>query len=253
MMNSVLEFQQISAKMIKTISNYCLLVLTVSFFSCAPGNEQARIRIVDLQGKPHAIATRVPELNSNALARQDNIIDSQNNQKISDSSEMKPQISATPNYMTPAQNDLGTAPISESSKSLQQTKPDNESDESIVAAGAPLDKETVEYDLAESENQAKTSDNSSDKKPKKVLAKEKAVVTKGKGKIFIQVGSFSNLANAKQSLVKMQKFHRGKVETIEGEKIIYRVLLGPFSTKQQARKEVKHIKNSGYEAIIVKN
>jgi cell division protein FtsN len=70
---------------------------------------------------------------------------------------------------------------------------------------------------------------------------------------FVQVGSFSTMDHAKQSLTKMEKFHKGKVETIDGEKTIYRVLLGPFPNRQETNEMVKKIKASGQEAILVKN
>ena len=51
----------------------------------------------------------------------------------------------------------------------------------------------------------------------------------------------------------MKKFHRGKIEMAESdEQKIYRVLLGPFVNKNQARKVVNKIVNSGHEAILVK-
>jgi cell division protein FtsN len=50
----------------------------------------------------------------------------------------------------------------------------------------------------------------------------------------------------------MKKFHSGKIETVEGEKTIYRVLLGPFSDKNKAKEVVKKITDSGRDAIITK-
>jgi cell division protein FtsN len=51
----------------------------------------------------------------------------------------------------------------------------------------------------------------------------------------------------------MKKFHRGKVELVETQdRRMYRVLLGPFANKNQARKLVANVLNSGHEAILVK-
>ena len=51
----------------------------------------------------------------------------------------------------------------------------------------------------------------------------------------------------------MKKFHRGKVELSETQDHrMYRVLLGPFTSKPQARKVVSNIIKSGFEAILVK-
>jgi cell division protein FtsN len=51
----------------------------------------------------------------------------------------------------------------------------------------------------------------------------------------------------------MEKFHQGRVETVNGEKKIYRVLLGPFSSKAQAREMAQKITDSGYEAVLMRN
>ena len=51
----------------------------------------------------------------------------------------------------------------------------------------------------------------------------------------------------------MQKFYKGKIELAEtADRKMYRVLLGPFTNKIQARKMVNKVVNSGHEAILVK-
>ena len=50
----------------------------------------------------------------------------------------------------------------------------------------------------------------------------------------------------------MQKFHSGKIETVAGNKTIYRVWLGPFDNRDDANNMVKNIATSGHEAILVK-
>ena len=52
---------------------------------------------------------------------------------------------------------------------------------------------------------------------------ERAAQAAQKG-LFVQVGSFSNSENAAKTLAKMNKFHKGHVETVTGDKTIYRVL-----------------------------
>jgi cell division protein FtsN len=51
----------------------------------------------------------------------------------------------------------------------------------------------------------------------------------------------------------MRKFHRGKIEIIEGDKAIHRVLLGPFPNRKKAKEMVKKIASSGHEAILVRS
>ena len=62
--------------MIKLFIKNILIFLTLLIVSCSKSDEK-RIRIVDLQGKSHAIKTRVPELNVEILESQDIINDTQ--------------------------------------------------------------------------------------------------------------------------------------------------------------------------------
>jgi cell division septation protein DedD len=223
-----------------------VIFLSLFFASCSAKEEQqTKIRIVDLQGKPHSVTTKTPELNNQALAMQGKMRDGRNNF----ANEVKKEEKFPQNF---AQQDADFGAVSSEAiqKTLQFSKQPTEknsekSDNSIVSAGASEDKnQTVEYDLLEGEEKTKKP-----AKSKKVLAKKSAVTKK----FFAQVGSFSNSGNAKQTLNEMAKFHKGRIEVVEGEKTIYRVLIGPFSNKAQANEMVKKISNSGREAILVRS
>jgi cell division protein FtsN len=262
----------------------CILILLgLVSFSCASQNEQQapQIRIVDLQGKPRSVTTRMPEMNAQAMANQGR--------------------QAVQTALPPMRQEPAAAPQADygefSSQAIQQTlqpaqqqtvyvKPApipaaQNSNPSILGAATPENRtEEVEYDLAQDytqENAGETLKEAQEKlkKPAKVTATIKPLEKKspksdsakigkvvplkvekaGKktGQFYVQVGSFSSVENAKQALTKMQKFHKGKVETIEGEKTIHRVLLGPFSNRQKTNDMVTRIKSSGHEAILVKN
>jgi cell division protein FtsN len=128
----------------------------------------------------------------------------------------------------------------------------------MLAAGEDPNK-TIEYDLAKTEEEKAPATKITEKKSRKSALKnnKKAATasartsTKTKG-FFVQVGSFANKANADQTLEKMQSFHEGQIESGTKEKIIYRVLLGPFNNKKEASEILAKITNSGHEAIIVK-
>ncbi len=70
---------------------------------------------------------------------------------------------------------------------------------------------------------------------------------------FVQVGSFSNEFSAKEMLEKTQKFSKGMIEVNEGERKLYRALLGPFKTKASAQKVLKKVVSAGHEAVLKKN
>jgi cell division protein FtsN len=230
-----------------------VIFLSLFFASCSTKDEQqTKIRIVDLQGKPHSITTKTPELNNQALAMQGKMREGRNNF----ANEIKKEEKSSQNF---AQQDADFGAVS--SEAIQKTlqfskqpaeKNSEKSDNSIVSAGVNEDKnQTVEYDLLEGEEKVKKPT-----KSKKILAKKSAEKTAGAKvtkKFFVQVGSFSNSGNAKQKLNEMSKFHKGKIETVEGEKTIYRVLIGPFSNKVQANEMVKKISDSGREAILVRS
>jgi cell division protein FtsN len=216
-----------------------VIFLSLMLASCASKNDQqSKIRIVDLQGKSHPVITRVPELNAQALVAQGKIV----GDPFANKNTAPTQKDLTQN--TP---DYGAI----QPESLQKT-PRPIVAENAVAANKD---QAVEYDLSDPAETKKLSEKAPAKKA--VISKSKkpakaAAVAKS-GRFSVQVGSFSNQESANQTLVVMQKFHAGKVETVEGEKTIYRVLLGPFSARKQANELVKKITDSGHEAILVRN
>jgi len=227
------------------MKNILIIFFTIFFISCVPKNEQqTKIRIVDLEGKSRPIATKVPELNAQALASQGTLSQSQKN--ITNSA---PQENLTPN---PASNSTDPKPNLPLANPQQDIKnPDG---------GATAIKEdpnkAIEYDLAQTEitptEKPIKNKNAVTKKRLKTGAKSSSAEAK-KGEFFAQVGYFSNESNADQTLAKMKIFHEGKIETGTGAKTSYRVLLGPFANKKQASAMVHKIVNSGHEAIVVRN
>lgn len=241
-----------------------VIFFSLILVSCAAKNDQqAQIRIVDLHGKSRAVHTQVPELNLQAMYMQGMSPKPSGPSNNPNVAENYSENSAAVSQQNPPQNnnDFGKTiqqtfqPITQ--KQNQQVAANNNV---VTTAGALQDQDqTVQYDLSESDQTPVVEEKLPTKKhAKKITASNKsskktvaaASATKG---IFVQVGSFSVLYNAKQSLASMQKFHGGIVETIEGEKPIYRVLLGPFSNKKAANQMVAKITNSGHEAIVVRN
>lgn len=220
----------------KVFGQISVIFLSLFFVSCAAKEEQAKLRIVDLQGKSHPLNTRVPEGNLAAMSNQNRMA----GQSMQPQEAPQTQVTqeSNPDYGLTIQNTFQPQP-----------KP---VDNSLKAAQvAPAKEETIEYDLSEEE--VKVEKPVAKKEAKKSAAK-KSVAAKGKQKgLFVQVGSFSSIASAKQTLSGMEKFHKGHVETVKGKKTIYRVLLGPFSSKQDANALVAEIKEAGHEAVLMRN
>ena len=229
-----------------------LLVLT----SCNNSPKQAKLRIVDLQGKPHNVQMRTPELNMQALAAQGNLSEEkiQAQPRKADAAP-EPQI-ASNKY---ANKDFGASSADAIKNTLQMpTNPQqaapsavpeaNEAD--ILTAGndAKNKDRTVEYTLSKS-NKAHVINTHA--------AHSQDVEAKKQRGIFVQTGSFTVLQHAKNSLTKIEhlagKSSPAMVEEAQNnDKTVYRVLIGPFPNKQKANAMIAKLAKSGQQAIIVK-
>ncbi len=230
----------------KKMKKIFLVFFSLFFISCSQEEQQPRIRIVDLQGNEHHVTTKVPDLNAQILTSQGRMP-----QQYQDRRAMQtPQEDLAQNSPAAVPMDLSPAPMPQPTVEVNKSG----KDELLVTAGAPQnkDQETVEYSLNDGEKTAKEAEKVPAKATHKTKKEKAAAKTSGK-KFFVQVGSFASISNAKRTLAEMEKFHQGKVTTVEAKKTIYRVLLGPFSNKNSATKIVKEITDSGHEAILVKN
>jgi cell division protein FtsN len=231
-----MQMKQIFAKIF-------IIIFSLTLASCLPkNNQEPRIKIVDLDGKSHNMVTKIPELNKRAMASQEMAASSQFNIPQNNSNEM-----AAPNNVS--QNLENSAPDYGIDFSQSPQKQSNEKEKIVVSAGVQS-KEVAEYDFSKPEEEKivePTKEVAQKSTGKKSLPSESRKAQKG---IFVQVGSFSNLENAKQTLALMQKFHKGKIEDVKGKTTIHRVLLGPFSTKTKAQAVLKKITASGHEAVL---
>ena len=253
-------------------TKFLLLGLNVLLFACMPKEDNTKIRIVDLNGNARKVTTRYPELNVAALNSQGKAYEKTSQGAFANSIK----VSSSPTYIKKEEAVAEVKPEQVDGNNLttqQQNFVENQtSDVPAVVEGAGntvvenTDKNTevVEYDLTKTVeapvvvNQAAEKKLSKKEKSKKAEVKSKSVTkspakkASTKGKFFVQVGSFSNHENANSTLTKMQKFHSGKIETVAGNKTIYRVWLGPFDNRDDANNMVKNIATSGHEAILVK-
>lgn len=239
------------------------LILPLFFAACVAKNTDPQIRIVDMQGRPKPVKTKMPELNAQALAAQG--FDTRTRDL-----NQAPQDVGYRNAPNAAnnKNDFGAVSAQNIQQSLQPTQqvqqpivyqnvePQQVAQNSKTDVGAGSGNEAVEYDLAE----AKGDENATQvkifptKKPVKKAAAKKVAVAKSAGgkKFFAQVGSFSSKGNADVTLSQMQKFHGGKVVEADGEKVMYRVWLGPLKNRAQANALISKIKASGSDAVLVR-
>jgi len=221
-----------------------LFFTSCGFFSKAKKDDQPQIRIVDLQGKSHPVVTKVPELNAKVLAAKGD----QTNFPIINETKKPVQVGEI-KYQNYQDQNLANAQATSQfpQGSSQLIKEENAQNDELIQAGKKDEDQVVEYDL----NESKTILNP--KKSAKKTGSKKSLTADSGGKFFVQVGSFSSRARAEATLEKMQNFHSGKIEVVEGEKTIYRSLLGPFSNKIKAREMVKKITSTKQDAIIVKS
>ncbi len=250
------------------LKNFAIL-LSLFATSCLKAESEAPvIRIVNLQGQSRDVRTRVPELNARILESQGRIPlqesssqfqqrDLSQNQSATSQERASVDQSTAQTIKDTLQAEPGQKP---SNFNLVKNEPGNESADSMTSVGAVGDNDQeIEYDVSDSAQSKKAKGGKMKLKvleqpPLKKSGKE-IVVSKSKQKgIFVQVGSFSNEESAKQVLGATQKFYKGRIEEGEaGDKTIYRVLLGPFASSAKAKVVMSKVKNSGRDAILVKN
>ena len=220
---------------------FSLIVVACS----SKSDQQPRIRIVDLDGKSHPIATKIPEMNKQAMASQGVFKE----QTETFQNNLPPQQDVAQNPVATAP-DYGVAAPDEAQKNLspKNAAMQSNSQQEVAVNAGKQPEEAIEYDLSKPEEDAKPEPKLKETKPVK-----KSAAAKTEKGLFVQVGSFASASNAKNTLAKMQKFHKGKIETVEGEKTMYRVLLGPFTSKAKAQAMVKKITESGHEAVLMRN
>lgn len=243
--------------------DFIIIFLSLIFTSCSwPNwgkNDQPKIRIVDLQGKSHDVVTKVPELNSQALAAQGKI--NVNTPKFVETKSLQTGEIKYQNYQ-----DQNIANAKATSNFPQVNPTNSETTSENLGTVTKDNNQTIEYNLADTKTSIDDVKNNVQAGTKYVYKKNneselknlksensQSVSAKTGKKFFVQVGSFSSFANAESILKKMKKFHDGKVETLEGEKTIYRVLLGPLENRTKAKQLANKITSSGHDAIITKS
>ncbi len=245
-----------------------IIFLSVVLVSCSSKGDTKKIRIVDLQGKSHAVKTKVPELNAQILESQGKLWqeermfgDTSNGQQGSNlvAQDLANQEPAQNKYPAADYNAASLELAKQNSQQIAQVQSDatmpTEIKPSKIAAGSfDSDKVVeVEYDLSDSKKSKKFKMASAPAKHE-VLADPLTETSNGvlKG-IFVQTGAFSTMNNAEKSSSAVQKFAKVQIEeSANGDQKIYRVLLGPFSNKTKANQVIAKIKKAGHEAIIVR-
>lgn len=260
-----------------------IIFLSLVLVSCSSKGDSKKIRIVDLQGKSHAVKTKVPELNAQILESQGKLKQEENmfgdfSNGRQDSGglaaqDLANQQSASQTLVNQAlenqelpKNKYATADYDAASMELaKQNSQQNYQGQSSSDAAKPVEIKPskiaagtfasdkvveVEYDLSDSKEPKKKFNMAASSAKNEVFSDVLASHLKG---IFVQTGAFSTMGNAKKSLSAMQKFAKVQIEeSANGDQKIYRVLLGPFSNKAKASQVIAKIKRVGHEAIIVR-
>jgi hypothetical protein len=235
-----------------------VIFLGLIIASCSAKNDpQTKIRIVDLQGKSHPVATRIPDLNTQVLASQGRLKEEQSVIKNSttepNSQFSNPSDNSNQNLAASQSNPPQAPTFSVVNNQFPTNQPQPTQSSNVMISGGSVQKEqTVEYDLSKPDEAEMKSGKKVKFKVGQKIAVSESEAGKTKG-FFAQIGSFSTMNNADKTLASMKKFHKGQIEIVDGDKTIYRVLLGPFPNRAKANEMVKKIKTSGHEAILVRN
>ncbi|MFM7621347.1 MAG: SPOR domain-containing protein [Alphaproteobacteria bacterium] len=258
----------------KFLSNFLTIIVAcivacLSVFSCSSSQEKPKVRIVDLKGNAKPVLTKVPEFNARVLEGSDTT----NSAVVNKASEEQQSTTILPEnrnvnnktqYVNQQLADTAKAPVLNSVNANNNSDPVKSKEKTnMIFAGRGQEKSVAEYDLANSRDEVDDKQDSASRKDlqasnKKTDKKDanqnnKSLASSSK-KYFVQTGSYTAQEVADQELKEMRKFAKGKVEKVEmTDRITYRVLLGPYTNKAQARKMVNKVVNSGHEAILVKD
>ena len=261
--------------MVKIFLKVFLSIVLLNLISCSSEPQKAQIRIVDLQGNFKPVLTKIPDFNAQVLDGQDSSSRPVNNASQEQQSTTiipeNTQNYANNNSRQVVQNkqiaQTLEAPVLNSQNKIPNDNLKNQEKNNMIFAGRQDEKIVSEYDLANSRDEESNNfdnkiNNNKQTKPKEIFAQKKSAkilsedVVPSKStskKYYVQVGSYGAKEMADEELIMMQKFHKGKIELAEtADRKMYRVLLGPFTNKIQARKMVNKVVNSGHEAILVK-
>ena len=232
---------------------FLVIVLGLTTVACLPKQEQEpRIRIVDLQGKSRSVVTRAPILNDKALMMQ---------REAANQGQYAPQESQNnASYSNQGQSggNLNYGQVSSDimQNTLQPTQNAPQGQNPIVAlkndSKRPEIHSSIEYDLSDAPEVEQAPVKQKAKPVTKRVKKKFIVSTQQKNNLFVQVGSFSSSSNANKTLAKMQKFHKGIIEKVEENRVFYRVILGPFTSKRKATLLMTQIKESGHDAVLMR-
>jgi cell division protein FtsN len=253
-----------------------IVFFAINLASCSyfkKTNQPAKTRIVSLDGQYREIVTKTPEMNAKILASQVNL--SEEKKKFAEmmkGAENKKIVPIAPD----AKNKIAENAVSvdaENAPLVEVASGDSAKVQQIFGEdSAKKDGGVQEVDLSDSAAPMKGIKKpifikkGQNKKGKMLVTQtaaasdvaaepenEAPVASAKKKGLFVQVGSFQDMGNAKSTLATMSKFHKGFVETSNGEKTIYRVLLGPIAGRKKANLIVVNIKKTGQDAIVVRN
>jgi cell division protein FtsN len=290
-----LKINEISSKMadlVKVFKNLSIILILSScsyFGKQSPDNNRPRIRIVDLNGKPHQVKTRVPELNAEIISKIH-----QNNNFIANTPTIpNKQIANNAVPQNPGQYNkvITSNQTAESEKfdgsvyEVQNTNQDKIIDLEGTNNLANNVKQDQNIDQKDSNNQQIAPNFESDSKQLVNQSQNNIVLNESKENnsknfkfngskiaagnnqsapiiskvknvangIFVQSGSFSSMDNANHNLKHVSAIHKAMIEeSVSGDKKSYRVLIGPFSSKKQAVIVIKKLSKSGQKSFLVK-
>jgi len=269
-----------------------ILFIAFAFVSCTKKSDDAvKIRIVNLQGEPAAVQIKSLDSNLEAIKQQEQIKESKNfasKSSMGSGGKFQPASSINNRDSELREVSLGQRqPESDYTKIANENNFVSESNSSLLNKNDQLNSQdiqekeqksntiyvfndgkktaseevlTKQVDSRDTQDDSQGSieiDLSKEEKKDSNIAKvaKKTPVAKGGQKLYyVQVGSYSNVENANSRLNKMSSFHKGLVKEFTiNEVVTNRVLLGPFTKKSKALKLMNKIKNSGEDAVIIKD
>jgi cell division septation protein DedD len=258
---------------IMKLKSSVLTIFTLIAVCACQGRSTDTVRIVNSEGNPVNVKKNIPAFNAEQLKKQKKFKDKNGGISLIDESGRRTFESKGNNYAyADRENDdaLFEDKKATSGKKIVKTKDkatiiSKDGEKGEVDSGnkdAIVEKDGVQYLFSEE----KTSKNAKNRKAGNDSAvnlnkysrsngrSTRSTASTGRGRYYLQLGAFKSKSNANNMLRDYRNISRGEIKTVNiNNRKIYRVVLGPYSSKGVAETNKKKVIQAGhYDVFITK-
>jgi cell division protein FtsN len=237
----------------KKLKYFILLLIILS--SCQQTENKERFRIVDANGNPAKINKIVPKFNEEQIMKQKSAFFSRDVNNNDTNMFKNDYTNIQQSLVNKNINAINSSDEYEKIKFNTNKYPDNVFADRITNYNYEEEDNSVEESQNKSENFNKiiTEEKKIKQDNRKIETKKEKIQDKTTEKNFyIQIGIFSEEKNAKSSYNKYKNINNGEIITYKlNNKPKYKVVLGPYSQKNLAEKDLNKIIKTGHYDVYI--